>query len=118
MYSLQDISILTGLPVRTIRHYIQKGLVDKPEGARKTAYYGQQHLEQLMTVKWLIDAGLSLAAIAKVMDGSQVTAVGPSDLKPGQVRALSQVHISPGVDLGIDPLQCDLNREQLRELTQ
>ena len=32
MYSLQDISTLTGLPVRTIRYYIQKNLVDKPEG--------------------------------------------------------------------------------------
>ena len=51
MHSLQDISKLTGLPVRTIRYYIQKDLVDKPEGARKTASYSQSHLEQLMTVK-------------------------------------------------------------------
>ena len=106
------------MPVRTIRYYIQKNLVDKPEGARKTATYGQQHLEQLMTVKRLSDAGLSLAAIAKVMNGSQVAAVGPSDLQPGQIRAVSQVHISPGVELSIDPLQCTLNTAQLRELTQ
>jgi DNA-binding transcriptional MerR regulator len=118
MYGLQDISTLTGLPVRTIRYYIQKNLVDKPEGARKTATYGQQHLEQLMTVKRLSDAGLSLAAIAKVMNGSQVTNVNPSDLQPGQIRAVSLVHISPGVELSIDPLQCSLNTEQLRELTQ
>jgi DNA-binding transcriptional MerR regulator len=118
MYGLQGISTLTGLPVRTIRYYIQKNLVDKPEGARKTATYGQQHLEQLMTVKRLSDAGLSLAAIAKVMNGSQVAAVGPSELQPGQIRAVSQVHISPGVELSIDPLQCSLDTEQLRELTQ
>jgi DNA-binding transcriptional MerR regulator len=118
MYGLQDISTLTGLPVRTIRYYIQKNLVDKPEGARKTATYGQQHLEQLMTVKRLSDAGLSLAAIAKVMKGSQVANVGPSDLQPGQIRAVSQVHISPGVELSIDPLQCTLDTEQLRVLTQ
>ncbi len=118
MYGLQDISTLTGLPVRTIRYYIQKNLVDKPEGARKTATYGQQHLEQLMTVKRLSDAGLSLAAIAKVMNGSQVANVTPSDLQPGQIRAVSQVHISPGVELSIDPLQCHLNHEQLRELSQ
>jgi DNA-binding transcriptional MerR regulator len=118
MYGLQDISTLTGLPIRTIRYYIQKNLVDKPQGARKTATYGQQHLEQLMTVKRLSDAGLSLAAIAKVMNGSQVANVNPSDLQPGQIRAVSQVHISPGVELSIDPLQCSLNTEQLRELTQ
>lgn len=118
MYSLQDINTITGLPVRTIRYYIQKNLVDKPEGARKTATYGQQHLEQLMTVKRLSDAGLSLAAIAKVMNGSQVAHVTPSDLQPGQIRAVSQVHISPGVELSIDPMQCNLNSQQLRELSQ
>ncbi|GAC12814.1 helix-turn-helix domain-containing protein [Aliiglaciecola lipolytica] len=118
MYSLQDINTITGLPVRTIRYYIQKNLVDKPEGARKTATYGQQHLEQLMTVKRLSDAGLSLAAIAKVMNGSQVAHVPPSDLQPGQIRAVSQVHISPGVELSIDPMQCNLSTQQLRELSQ
>ena len=118
MHSLQEISTLTGMPVRTIRYYIQKNLVDKPEGARKTATYGQQHLEQLMTVKRLSDAGLSLAAIAKVMSGSQVADVTTSDLQPGQIRAVSQVHISSGVELSIDPMQCNLNTEQLRELSQ
>jgi DNA-binding transcriptional MerR regulator len=118
MYGLQDISTLTGLPVRTIRYYIQKGLVDKPQGARKTASYGQQHLEQLMTVKRLSEAGLSLAAIAKVMNGTQLSNVPSSDLQPGQIRAVSQVHISPGVELSIDPLQCSLDSQQLRELSQ
>ena len=118
MYSLQDISTLTALPVRTIRYYIQKNLVDKPIGARKTAKYDQQHLEQLMTVKRLSEAGLSLAAIAKVMTGSQSESVIPSDLKPGQIRALMQVHISPGVELSIDSMQSNLTKEQLSELSE
>jgi DNA-binding transcriptional MerR regulator len=118
MYGLQDISTLTGLSVRTIRYYIQKNLVDKPEGARKTATYGQLHLEQLMTVKRLSEAGLSLAAIAKVMNGSKKATVHSSDLQPGQIRAVSQVHITPGIELTIDPLVCNLDTKQLRELTE
>jgi DNA-binding transcriptional MerR regulator len=118
MYDLQNISTLTGLPIRTIRYYIQKNLVDKPEGARKTASYTQQHLEQLMTVKRLSESGLSLAAIAKVMNGTQINNVHPSDMQPGQVRAVSFVHISPGVELSIDPLQCNLTQAQLRELSE
>lgn len=118
MYSLQDVSTLTGLPVRTIRYYIQKGLVDKPEGARKTATYSQLHLEQLMTVKRLSESGLSLAAIAKVMNGSQTTSVPCSDLQPGQIRAVSHVHISSGIELSIDPLTCTLDTKQLRDLTE
>lgn len=118
MHSLQDISKLTGLPVRTIRYYIQKDLVDKPEGARKTASYSQSHLEQLMTVKRLSESGLSLAAIAKVMNGSQAPIAQHSDLQPGQIRAVSQVHICSGVELSIDPLACDLDSQQLRQLTE
>jgi DNA-binding transcriptional MerR regulator len=118
MYGLHDISTLTGLSVRTIRYYIQKNLVDKPQGARKTATYGQLHLEQLMTVKRLSEAGLSLAAIAKVMNGSQKATVQSSDLQPGQIRAVSQVHITPGIELTIDPLVCNLDTKQLRELTE
>lgn len=118
MHSLQDVSTLTGLPVRTIRYYIQKGLVDKPEGARKTASYGQVHLEQLMTVKRLSESGLSLAAIAKVMNGSQSTIAQHSDFQPGQIRAVSQVHICSGVELSIDPSSCNLDTQQLRELTE
>lgn len=118
MYSLQDVSTLTGLPVRTIRYYIQKDLVDKPEGARKTASYSQLHLEQLMTVKRLSESGLSLAAIAKVMNGSQTTIAQNSDLQPGQIRAVSQVHISSGIELSIDPLASNLDQQQLRRLTE
>jgi DNA-binding transcriptional MerR regulator len=118
MYNLQSISTLTGLPVRTIRYYIQKHLVDKPEGARKTATYNHEHLEQLMTVKRLSSSGLSLAAIAKVMNGTKVKHTPHADTQPGQVRAVSLIHICPGVELSIDPLQSELSGAQVRQLTQ
>ncbi|MFC7003054.1 MerR family transcriptional regulator [Pseudobowmanella zhangzhouensis] len=35
-YSLSELETLTGLAARTIRFYIQKGLVQAPFGARKT----------------------------------------------------------------------------------
>lgn len=118
MHSLLDVSKLTGLPIRTIRYYIQKGLVDKPEGARKTATYSQSHLEQLMTIKRLSDSGLSLAAIAKVMNGSQAPIAQHCDLQPGQIRAVSRVHICSGVELSIDSLASNLDSQQLRQLTE
>mgnify|MGYP006092772557 CR=1 FL=1 len=119
MYSLQEISKLADLPARTIRYYIQKGLVDKPDGARKTASYGQLHLEQLMTVKRLSDSGLSLAAIAKVMAGKQPHQLNENDAPLlGEVRVKSHIHITCGVELSFDPRLCDLSQTQLRALTQ
>ena len=63
MFSLQQLVELTGLPLRTIRYYIQLGLVDRPEGERRTATYHQQHLQQLLSIKHWSDAGLPLERI-------------------------------------------------------
>lgn len=36
-FTLDDLSRLVELPKRTIRYYIQQGLVDRPEGAKRGA---------------------------------------------------------------------------------
>ncbi|GAM73646.1 femC protein [Vibrio ishigakensis] len=74
MYSLQQLSELTELPVRTIRFYIQKELVDRPIGERKAAKYSEKHLEQCLKIKKWTDAGLSLSKVAEAM------ATPPSDV--------------------------------------
>ena len=58
-FSLDEIAALAELPRRTVRYYIQTGLVDRPQGIGKGAFYTQQHVEQLLLVrKWQL-AGLS-----------------------------------------------------------
>ena len=37
-FSLDEIAALAELPKRTVRYYIQIGLVDRPEGAAKGAF--------------------------------------------------------------------------------
>ena len=44
---------------RKIRFYIQKGLIDRPEGTGKGAYYTHRHLEKLLTVRKWKEACLS-----------------------------------------------------------
>ena len=116
VYSVQEISEIAGLPIRTIRYYIQKGLVDRPEGARKTASYTQDHLEQLMTVKRLSESGLSLAAIEKTMAGKSNKSVFSTYQQPGQVSVLSRVHICEGVELTIDSQQCGLTQTHITHI--
>ena len=38
-FTLDDISALAELPRRTVRYYIQSGLIDRPQGVGKGAYY-------------------------------------------------------------------------------
>jgi hypothetical protein len=50
-YRLAELCVLTDMPVRTVRYYVQVGLVDKPVGETRAARYGQLHLEQLLLIK-------------------------------------------------------------------
>ena len=50
-YSLQELATLVELPERTVRYYIQLGLVDRPEGETRAARYGERHLEQLLEIR-------------------------------------------------------------------
>ena len=38
-HTLDDLSALTELSLRTIRYYIQQGLMDRPIGEKRAAYY-------------------------------------------------------------------------------
>ena len=79
-FTLDDISALAELPRRTVRYYIQSGLIDRPQGVGKGAYYTQSHVEQLLLVrKWQL-AGLSLERIGELL---KQQAAGPLPPTPG-----------------------------------
>ena len=50
-YPLANLCVLADLPPRTIRYYVQMGLVDRPQGETRAARYGAVHLEQLLLIK-------------------------------------------------------------------
>jgi len=114
-FSLEDLCGLTGLPKRTVRYYIQIGLVDRPQGETKGAFYLAHHLEQLIQVRQLTQAGVNLERIREVLEGAQapIAARAPS---PGEVTVKSHVHIAPGIELSIDPSASGLSAEEVRHL--
>lgn len=52
-YSLQDLSDLTGIELRTIRSYIQSGILQRPSSSGRGAYYGDEHLDRLKAMRVL-----------------------------------------------------------------
>ena len=44
--SIEQLATLVGLPTRTVRYYIQQGLVSRPLGAKRGAFYERRHVEQ------------------------------------------------------------------------
>ena len=69
-FSLEELCSLTDLPKRTVRYYIQIGLMDRPEGETKGAFYLASHLEQLVEIKRLTQAGVNLERSREVLEGA------------------------------------------------
>ncbi len=112
-YSIDQLCTLTDLPKRTVRYYMQLGLVDRPVGETRAAHYTPVHLGQLMQIRKLADAGVSLERIRAVMAGGE-SPVPERQQQPGSINVRSHVFIAPGIELQIDPQEAGLSPEQLR----
>jgi DNA-binding transcriptional MerR regulator len=112
-YTLDQLCALTDMTKRTVRYYMQLGLVDRPVGETRAAHYTSKHLEQLLQIRKLADAGVSLERIREVLSGGE-SPVPDRVRQPGAISVLSHVFIAPGVELQIDPQAAGLSPEQLR----
>jgi DNA-binding transcriptional MerR regulator len=114
-FTLEQLAVLVGLPRRTVRFYLQQGLLERPVGLGRGAYYTGQHLEQLLTVKKWKDAGLSLERIRELV-GGEPPAVPPRPVRVGQVEVWSRVQLADGLELQVQPGRAGISPEQLRRL--
>ena len=113
-YTLDDVASLTDTPRRTVRYYIQIGLVDRPEGTGKGAFYTRRHVEQLLAVrKWQL-AGVSLERIAEVLARADSGPLPPAPRRAGTVEVWSHLVVADGVELTVEPGRAGLSPEQLR----
>ena len=112
-YPLADLCVLADLPPRTIRYYVQIGLVDRPQGETRAARYGAAHLEQLLLIKKWTAAGVSLERIRELLHGAQAP-VPPRARAIGSVEVRSHLMVADGVDLVIEPGRAGLSPEQVR----
>lgn len=116
-YALDSLATLAEVPTRTVRFYIQNGLVDRPEGSGKGAWYTPRHLEQLLQVrKWQL-AGLSLERIRELLHAPADPALlPPAPRRPGTVEVWSHLVVGDGIELVIEPGRARLSPEQVRAL--
>ena len=113
-FTLDEIAVLSELPRRTVRYYIQSGLVDRPQGIGKGAYYTQHHIEQLLLVrKWQL-AGLSLERIGEVLKQQSGGPLPPTPRRAGTVEVWSHLVVADGVEITLEPSRAGLNPEQVR----
>ncbi|MDH4481214.1 MAG: helix-turn-helix domain-containing protein [Rhodoferax sp.] len=112
-FSLDELCALTDLSKRTVRYYMQLGLVDRPIGETRAAHYVSRHLDQLLRVKHLTDAGVSLERIGEVMAGGD-TPVPIRLRRPGSIEVRSHLYVAPGLEIQISPDEAGMTPEQVR----
>lgn len=115
-YLISELCALVDLPVRTVRYYVQQGLVDRPEGETRAARYGAKQLEQLQLIKKWTAAGLSLERIRDLLNGEEPD-VPARRRRRGTLEVVSRLTIADGVELVIEPSSAGLTPEQVREFS-
>jgi len=67
-YTLEELARKTGFEARTIRNYIQRGLLRGPEAMGPNAYYVSYHLRRLEAIKLLKEFyGLKLGEVRQIL---------------------------------------------------
>lgn len=114
-FSLDELCNLAACPKRTVRYYIQIGLLPRPEGEKRGAHYLQSHLDALLRIKQLSEAGISLERIAEVLAG-EPPVLPPRPRAIGSIDVRSHIYIAPGIELQVSPEQAAASPEQIRNL--
>ena len=114
-HSIDDLCRLTGLTRRTVRFYVQKGLLDRPEGEKRGAWYTPHHVEQLLLIRKWTGAGLSLDAIGDLLAGKNSNLPPVKPLLPGTVEVRSHLVVADGIEVVVSPERAHISPEALRE---
>jgi DNA-binding transcriptional MerR regulator len=112
-FTLDELCALTGLAKRTVRYYVQIGLVERPEGETRAARYGQRHLEQLLAIRRWTQDGLSLEKIRELLAGAGQPVPSRPD-RAGTIEVWSHLVVAEGVEVRLNPAMSQLSPEQVR----
>ena len=113
-YTLNELCVLADLPVRTLRYYVQNGLIDRPDGETRAARYGAKHLEQALLVRKWTAAGLSLERVKELLHGEAPT-VPARPKAAGSIEVCSHLVVADGLEVVIEPTRAGLTPEQVRK---
>lgn len=72
-YTIDDLCELSGYSRRTIRYYVQEGLLEPPSGRGRGGFYYDSHLQILLRIKSLQESGMKLKDITVYLKHPQAS---------------------------------------------
>lgn len=97
LYNADELADLGGVSRRTVRYYVQEGLIPAPLGVGRGRHYGRAHLDRLLEVKAQQEAGRSLDDIR----AGREPARGPRPAQPLPRTTWRRLSLAPGVELHV-----------------
>jgi len=113
MYNIETLVKMTGLTRRTIRYYVQRGLLDQPEGGGRGSYYTDRHLGAIEKIKKWSEQGVPLIHMKAMLEGKAVQV--HVDASTGiQTESCERCTVQDGIELLYRPGR--LSRQELLEI--
>jgi len=114
-YSIQDLADLADVSRRTVRYYVQEGLIPAPLGVGRGPHYGQAHLQRLLQVKELQSSGCTLDEIRATVDGAERRTTGETVALPDR-SVWRRLQLAPGIEIHVENHITLPGPNRLREL--
>lgn len=99
LYAIGELADLAGISRRTVRYYVQEGLLPPPLGLGRGNHYGREHLDRLLQVKALQEAGRTLDEIRQLL-GQQPSPDVPIPA-PLPRTVWRRIELAPGVEIHV-----------------
>jgi DNA-binding transcriptional MerR regulator len=100
-YGIAELAQLGGVSRRTVRYYVQEGLLPAPFGVGRGQHYGTAHLERLLEVKRLQQIGRALDEIRRELRGEPVRAAERRQAASVRHSVWRRLMLMPGVELHV-----------------
>ena len=119
-FGIDELASLVGVSRRTVRFYVQQGLLQPPLGVGRGKHYGPEHLARLRAVKALQVQGLSLDEVRRKIAGegesAEVSALAIQPVPEVAGSRWTRLEVAPGVELHLAGGQRGPSARGLREL--
>jgi DNA-binding transcriptional MerR regulator len=104
LYGIEELAERGGVSRRTVRYYVQLGLLDAPTGVGRGRHYTEAHLAQLIRVRELQERGVALNEIGR--------AAAPASAGPAlaEQSTWTRVVLADGVELHLRGRRLDDTR--------
>ncbi len=113
IFGPDELADRAGVSRRTVRYYVQRGLLPAPAGLGRGKHYGASHLARLLQIRELQAEGVPLEDIAARLEGPGPTPVAKPRISQ---TTWTRIALAEGIELHLEGRR--LTEEQVKRLSQ